>query len=91
MGHHVDLHCTIVGDRISLTPQFLATEMAEVEDGPDAGTKLFDEQEQRALALAATLTAEQRETAVLYPSMLSKDLPPELEGRPTPPSRRRRS
>jgi hypothetical protein len=82
MGHHVDLHCTIVGDRISLTPQFLATEMAEVDHGPDAGTKLFAEQEQRALAFAATLTPAQRETAVLYPSMLSKDLPEEL-GRPT--------
>jgi hypothetical protein len=82
MGHHLDLHCTVVGDRIVFAPQFMATEMAEIDDGPYAGRKLFEVQEQRGLELAASLSAEQREVAVLYPSMLSRDLPPDL-GRPT--------
>jgi hypothetical protein len=82
MGHHLDLHCTVFGDRLVFAPQFMATEMAEIDVGPYAGRKLFDEQEQRGLDLAGSLTAEQRETAVLHPSMLSRDLPEEL-GRPT--------
>lgn len=82
MGHHLDLHCTVLGDRLVFAPQFMATEMAEMEDGPYAGRKLFDAQEQRGLALAGSLSAEQRERAVLFGSMLSRDLPPEL-GRPT--------
>jgi Protein of unknown function (DUF3500) len=63
-------------------PQFMATEMAEIDDGPYAGRKLFDAQEQRGLELAGSLSPAQREVAVLYPSMLSRDLPEEL-GRPT--------
>jgi hypothetical protein len=82
MGHHLDLHCTVLGDRLVFAPQFMATEMAEIDDGPYAGRKLFDAQEQRALELAGSLTAEQRGRAVLYSSMLSRDLPAEL-GRPT--------
>jgi hypothetical protein len=82
MGHHLDLHCTVLGDRIVFAPQFMATEMAEVDEGPYAGRKLFDPQERRGLDLAGSLSAAQRERAVLYPSMLSRDLPPEL-GRPT--------
>jgi Protein of unknown function (DUF3500) len=82
MGHHLDLHCTVLGDRLVFAPQFMATEMAELDVGPYAGRKLFDEQERRGLELASSLTAEQRGSAVLYPSMLSRDLPEEL-GRPT--------
>ena len=82
MGHHLDLHCTVLGDRLVFAPQFMATEMAEIDDGPYAGRKLFEAQEQRALELAGSLTPEQRDRAVLYPSMLSRDLPAEL-GRPT--------
>src|SRR6478672_584079 len=55
MGHHLDLHCTVLGDRLVFAPQFMATEMAEMEDGPYAGRKLFDAQEQRGLALAGSL------------------------------------
>jgi hypothetical protein len=82
MGHHLDLHCTMLGDRLVFAPQFMATEMAEIDEGPYAGRKLFDAQERRGLDLAGSLSAAQRERAVLYPSMLSRDLPPEL-GRPT--------
>jgi hypothetical protein len=82
MGHHLDLHCTVLGDRIVFAPQFMATEMAEIDEGPYAGRKLFDAQERRGLDLAGSLSAAQRERAVLYPSMLSRDLPPDL-GRPT--------
>jgi hypothetical protein len=82
MGHHLDLHCTVFGDRIVFAPQFMATEMAEIDEGPYAGRKLFDAQERRGLDLAGSLSAAQRERAVLYRSMLSRDLPPEL-GRPT--------
>ena len=82
MGHHLDLHCTVLGDRLVFAPQFMATEMAEMEEGPYAGRKLFDAQEQRGLELAGSLSPAQRERAVLFGSMLSRDLPSEL-GRPT--------
>ena len=69
-GHHVDVHGFIWGGQISLTPIFLG---AEIE-----GTRLFEEQRTRARALMHSLDPDQRSKAVLYDSMLTRDLPPEL-------------
>jgi uncharacterized protein DUF3500 len=79
VGHHLDLHCFVLGDQIVMTPSFLGAEICEVDDGPFAGTRVFDRERAVALAFVSALTPAQRETAVLYPSIQPKDLPPELD------------
>jgi hypothetical protein len=71
-GHHLDLHCLFVGSQVVLTPAFLGVEFD--------GEVVFAEHQRRARELMASLTAAQRERALLYGSMLSADLPHELAG-----------
>lgn len=79
-GYHLVIYCTIVGDQIVLTPSFIGAEMAVIDEGPLAGIQLLQEEQQAGLELASSMNATQRGRAVLYPSMLSKDLPKELGG-----------
>jgi Protein of unknown function (DUF3500) len=80
MGYHLVLYCTFVGDQMVLTPAFVGAEMAVVDAGPYAGVSVLQQEQQRGLELAASLTGAQRSRAVLHPSMLKKDLPPALSG-----------
>jgi hypothetical protein len=79
VGHHLDLHCFVLGDQIVLTPTFLGAEICQVDDGPFAGTRVFDREREDALSFVNALNSGQRERAILYPSILTKDLPPELD------------
>ncbi|HTP38168.1 MAG TPA: DUF3500 domain-containing protein [Steroidobacteraceae bacterium] len=80
MGYHLVIYCTVVGDQMVLTPSFVGAEMSIIDEGPYAGLKLLQEEQQGGLELASSLNPAQRAQAVLYPSMLSKDLPPALGG-----------
>jgi hypothetical protein len=80
MGYHLVIYCTLVGDQMVLTPAFLGAEMAVIEEGPYAGTTVLQEEQRQGLELAGSLSAGQRAQAILYPSMLRQDLPPELSG-----------
>lgn len=80
MGYHLVIYCTIVGDQMVLTPSFVGAEMSVIDEGKYAGIKLLQEEQRGGLELATSLSAAQRNRAVLYPSMLKKDLPPELGG-----------
>jgi hypothetical protein len=80
MGYHLVLYCTFVGDQMVLTPAFVGAEMAVIDDGPYAGMSVLQEEQRRGLELASSLSGAQRARAVLYPSMLKKDLPPQLSG-----------
>ncbi|MEV7976798.1 DUF3500 domain-containing protein [Streptomyces sp. NPDC086519] len=71
-GHHVDLHCLFIGGQIVLTPAFLGVEFD--------GDVVFAQHQDRARELMASLTAVQRDRALLYGSMLSTELPHELAG-----------
>ncbi|MFD5537451.1 DUF3500 domain-containing protein [Streptomyces sp. NPDC127079] len=71
-GHHIDLHAVFVGGQLVLTPAFLG-----VEFGGDA---VFADHRHRAREFMDSLTAPQRDRALLYGSMLSAELPPELAG-----------
>jgi hypothetical protein len=76
-GHHLNLHCFVLGDQLVLTPAFLGTEPTKVTTGPHAGLRSFDAEERTGLAMMRSLSDEQARTAVLYPSALPADLPPE--------------
>jgi hypothetical protein len=80
MGFHLVIYCTFVGDQMVLTPSFVGAEMAVIDAGPYAGVSVLQEEQRRGLELATSLSASQRNRAVLYRSMLSKDLPKELAG-----------
>jgi hypothetical protein len=76
-GHHLNLHCFVLGDQMVLTPAFLGTEPCLVPFGPDAGLRAFEAEERDGLAMIRSLTPAQAAQAILYPSILSTDLPPE--------------
>jgi len=71
-GHHVALNFVTVGGRDVIAPAFIGAEpaLADGERPP-----LFDERERMAIALASSLTAEQRSKAVVYESVLDPAMP----------------
>jgi hypothetical protein len=76
-GHHLNLHCFVLGDQVVLTPAFLGTEPCYVDTGPHAGLRAFDAEVRNGIAMVRALSADQASTAILYPSIMSADLPPE--------------
>ena len=65
-GHHVSLHFTIVnGTAIASSPTFAGSNPAEVPEGPGKGTRVLAAHEDTGRALATSLDASQRETAIL--------------------------
>lgn len=71
-GHHIDLHALFIGTQLVLTPTFLGVECE--------GQILFAEHRRRAIEFMDSLSIRQRDRALLYGSMLSSQLPPELAG-----------
>ena len=81
-GHHVAVNFLAVGGRHVIAPVFLGAEPA-LSDGAHA--PLFETQEEVALALASSLSDEQRAQAVVYSSVLDPAMP---EGRLHPADER---
>lgn len=77
-GHHLDVHCFIIGRQMVLTPTFIGAEPTEADRGTHKGLRLFDEQRTAGLDLRRSLHPEQARQAVLHPSIRSQDLPAEL-------------
>jgi len=76
MGHHLALNCLIIGKQLVLSPLFMGAEPCYFDSGPHAGTRLFQDEEHRALELMRMLSNAQRREAILYHSMMGGDLPP---------------
>ncbi len=66
-GHHLCLHFTLVGDRVSVTPLFFGANPARVPDGPEVGLRVLAAEEDLARDLLATLDETQRAQAVVSP------------------------
>ncbi|WP_297081228.1 DUF3500 domain-containing protein [uncultured Demequina sp.] len=81
-GHHVALNCVFVGGRQVIAPVFIGAEPA-LSDG--AHPPIFDARERMAIALASSLTDEQRGDAVVYDTVLDPAMP---EGRVHPADER---
>jgi Protein of unknown function (DUF3500) len=62
-GHHLNLHCFVLGDQLVLTPMFMGSEPVLAETGQYAGTRVFEAEEARGLALMHSLDAQQRAVA----------------------------
>ncbi|RLL66884.1 DUF3500 domain-containing protein [Streptomyces sp. Z26] len=77
-GHHLDVHCFIVGRQLVLTPTFIGAEPTEADRGTHQGLSLFDDQRAAGLDLRRGLRPHQERRAVLHTSMRVRDLPAEL-------------
>jgi hypothetical protein len=64
-GHHLAVHLTVVGDRVSATPQFFGANPAVVPTGPRQGWQVLRPEEQRARALLAALGPPERDLAIV--------------------------
>jgi hypothetical protein len=71
-GHHVNVNCVFVGDRMTLTPTFLGAEPVVAESGKYAGTTAFRREEAVASELFSTLSTAQRERAVIAETLPSE-------------------
>lgn len=81
MGHHLVLNCLVLGEHVVLSPVFMGAEMVELDEGRFVGIKVFADEHERGLEMIRSLSGAQQERAILYRSMRSADLPPELAGR----------
>lgn len=81
MGHHLVLNCLVLGEQVIVSPVFMGAEMVELDEGRFVGIKAFVDEHERGLEMIRSLSAAQQGRAILYRSMRSVDLPPELAGR----------
>ena len=64
-GHHLIINCFILGDQLTMTPEFRGSEPILARSGKYAGTTVFREEEALGIALMASLSADQRGTATI--------------------------
>jgi hypothetical protein len=64
-GHHAAANFTVADGRVSFTPTFLGSSPRIVQSGPYAGTMALPKEGDRAIALMESLTAPQREKALV--------------------------
>jgi Protein of unknown function (DUF3500) len=64
-GHHLIVNCFILGDQLTMTPDFRGSEPVLARSGKYAGTTVFREEEALGVALMASLSAEQRSVAII--------------------------
>jgi Protein of unknown function (DUF3500) len=81
MGHHLVLNCFVLGDQVIVSPVFMGAEMVELDEGRFVGIKAFADEHEHGLEMIRSLSGAQHDQAILYRSMRSADLPPELAGR----------
>ncbi|MGW3150310.1 DUF3500 domain-containing protein [Streptomyces sp. NPDC001177] len=77
-GHHLVLHCFVLGGQLVITPAFVGAEPITAERGTYKGLRLFDSEREAGLALRRSLSRQQTGLAVLHRSLLSAELPPDL-------------
>ncbi len=76
-GHHLNLNYFVLGDQVVLSPGFWGAEPAVADRGKYQGLREFEAEQRNGLELIRALNPLQRNRAIIYPSMLSRDLPPD--------------
>ncbi len=64
-GHHVNLHCFVLGDQLTFTPAFLGSEPVVATTGKYAGVSVMQEEQDTGLALMQSLDRAQQTKATL--------------------------
>jgi Protein of unknown function (DUF3500) len=75
-GHHMCLNCFVLGDQMVFSPAFWGAEPCYADDGPYAGVRLFEAEEQAGLHFMRTLAPDQQAVAIVAHSIIGGDLPP---------------
>ena len=68
-GHHLIVNCFVMGDQVVMSPQFYGSEPVIATAGKYAGTRVFDAEQDRALALIQSLDEGQFDKALLREDM----------------------
>jgi Protein of unknown function (DUF3500) len=68
-GHHLIINCFVMGDQVVLSPQFFGSEPVIATAGKYAGTRVFDEEQDRGLALMQALDAGLQARAIVSDEM----------------------
>lgn len=77
-GHHCAVNCLVVEGRMSLAPVFHGAEPNEIDAGPDASLRSFDDRVDAGTDVMALLSDDQRAEAVVFEQIIDPDMP---EGR----------
>jgi hypothetical protein len=64
-GHHLIVNYFVLGDQVVMTPTFMGSEPVIAESGEYAGTRVLQDEQQKGLALMASLAPEQRQKATI--------------------------
>ena len=75
IGHHLCLNCFILGSQQVISPVFMGAEPNVVDDGPDKGLCIFEEQEAAGLEIMAALEPSLRTKVQIYKSVKGESLP----------------
>lgn len=78
-GHHLCLNALVFDGRLVLTPAFMGAEPRDIDSGDLAGTFLFGPEEAAGLSLVRSLDGQQRQRAIIHPSIHEHDISPLLQ------------
>jgi hypothetical protein len=67
-GHHLVVNYLVLGDQVVMTPTFMGSEPVRATSGKYAGTEVLKAEQERGLALIASLDPAQRAAAIVSPS-----------------------
>ena len=68
-GHHLIINCFVLGDQVVMSPQFYGSEPNIATAGKYEGTRVFDAEQDRGLALMQALDQGQQSKAILMGEM----------------------
>ena len=75
-GHHLVLNCFVLEGQMVLSPCFLGAEPNEIDTGPDAGLRLFVDEQEQGLGLMRSLDEKRRGQAWVFRQMRDPAMPP---------------
>lgn len=75
-GHHLCLNVFLYKSQIIVSPWFTGAEPNEIDDGPYAGTRILNVEEDLGLRLMQSLPAETQEACQIYKEMHDPAMPP---------------
>ena len=75
-GHHLALNCLVIGGQMVLSPAFMGAEPNYADQGPLAGKRLFQDEENGGLALIRALSNAQQEQAIIFHATTGGNMPP---------------
>jgi hypothetical protein len=82
-GHHISLNYTTVSNKLSIAPRFFGANPAEIMEGSKKGFRALENEEDIALKLVNSLSADQRDKAI-FRSSAYRDIVTSRESKVTP-------